>query len=212
MKIRAFLLRVALLLPTLTVQAAGLPEIDSWDIDHLHDDYSLSALLEQDVLSLTDQPMGHLRDVLISNEGRFVAAVVEFAASDGAPGFALARMEWSNASIAPEEDQLTISLGANEEQDSAQFNFNGEPASKLIGRSVSLADNPDFGTVADILVDRQTEQPSAFLVAHGDGVYALPVNVNLSKRSGGIGYPYASSEVEKTRLADEEGSQRETQR
>lgn len=165
-----------LLAAPVTGETAALP-------DHaaLRDDLSLVELFRSDVESMGDRRIGRLRDVLISEQGEITTAVVEFDQGIGNSGFAIALMEWSETALEPADDVITVSIGSDRQASDA-FNTEGLPARDIIGRSVALEDDEEFGTIRSILIDPQTRQPTAIVVATDGGSYALPYPVGLVKQ------------------------------
>lgn len=147
----------------------------------LRDDLSLVELFRSDVESMGDRRIGRLRDVLISDRGEITTAVVEFDQGVGGSGFAIALMEWSETAFEPANNAINVSIGSDRQASDA-FTTEGLPARDIIGRSVALEDDEEFGTITSILIDRQTRQPTAIVVATDDGRYALPYPVGLVKQ------------------------------
>ncbi|MBW3566812.1 MAG: PRC-barrel domain-containing protein [Proteobacteria bacterium] len=152
---------------------AAAESISSLDHASLRNDLSLRELFRSDVESMSDRRVGRLRDVLINEQGEITTAVVEFDEGIGNSGFAIALMEWSETALEPTDGAITISIGSDNQASDA-FNTEGVPARDVIGRSVVLKDDEEFGTIKNILIDPRTRQPTAVLVAADDASYALP--------------------------------------
>lgn len=170
--------------------AGAAATLDEWCYKELRDDLRLSQLLEHDVQSMADRPMGQVRDVIITDDGSLAAAVVEFQQGIDNSGVAFAIFEWSDAVVEPVQDAITVSIGSNAES-SGSFDVSGIRASEIIGRRIVLADDPEFGKVVDMFLDLDDARASAVLVEAGGEQFVLPLqSANFEQDADVVRYPF----------------------
>lgn len=190
-------MRHACLFPvTLFLAATATAQPAEWNYDGLRDDLRMSRVLDLGVVSLTDQPIGRVRNVVLDRGGNFEAMSVEFD-HVGGDALALALFDWSDVSIQPEQDAVTVSLGVSATPASvtSPIAARGIDVRQLIGLPVSLRGEP-FGEVNDILFEASANAPSAIIVETRDGAsYALPPPDGSLDVSAGLSYDLAPEHV-----------------
>lgn len=149
--------------------------LDNWNYASLQDDSSVSQLLDRGVVSMTDQPIGKVRNVMLDRDGNFEAMSVEFD-NVGGDALALAVFEWSDVAVQPESNEVTVSLGVSTVPAAVSdpIGTDGVSVRRVIGMPVRLQ-GEEFGQVDDILFDEGADRPSAIIVeTQGGERYALP--------------------------------------
>lgn len=173
--------------PMLTAGAAPPPnvvDLTTWDKTDVRNGWSAEELLDWDVYGPTGDEIGEVEDILVGPDGKVRAVIVE-TESFLDIGDVHARVEWSKVSAGPDEESVRIPITEDTLED-YRMNYDDMATGnrswrirELIGDSVMLQDRQGYGTVDDVIFDRQNQLAAVVVDAdygygYGVGPYAYP--------------------------------------
>lgn len=197
--------------PFLAAGAAPAPnvvDLSTWDRTNAQNGWSAEELLDWDVYGPTGDEIGEVEDILVGPDGRIQAIIVE-TESFLDIGDVHARVEWSKVSAGPEEESVRIPL-TEDTLENYRMNYDDISTGnrswrvrELIGDSVMLQDRQGYGTVDDVIFDRQNQLVAVVVDAdygygYGVGPYAYPYYGYDAGWDPGLGYyemPYDRNTV-----------------
>lgn len=191
-----------LLLPTVG-GAAGIP--GDWSYEPLYDDWRLSRVMLGVVQTSDGVYGGDVHDIIIGPTGLVKSVVVEWYLPEKMDR-RFYEVDWTNLDFAPRQGEVEVTLSADEVEArekarSPEFAGKGEyEASNLIGMPVELDDRKPYGEISDLLVSRNANDLSAYVVeADGPGrmEFALPADETaIDYEADLLSLPYVVEDVE----------------
>lgn len=151
----------------------------------LYKGFRASRLMDQKVMGPNGNQLGDVRDVIVNQEGKIVAVVVEGGGFLNI-GDAAFRVKWGDVATTPNQDGIQVPIT---EDKAGQYGLFDGPetlalrphefrVSEIIGDTVRLKNGTGYGRVSDVVFNR------------GGQMLGVLVNRDLSYGAGLYGYPF----------------------
>ena len=193
-------LPVVLISLTATAQNA---EPQTVPASQLQGDWQGSAMLGSDVVSRNGDDVGEVDDVMVGKNGQLDSIVVQTSALVGIDAIYFS-VPWNKLAYRPGQEGFRLQMTEQQvdsepKSQSSDFKENKAMSTAVaLHAAIMLPDNPDFGSVRDILFNPRTHQLDAVLVEANDGgqVYALKLTADeVGKRKDGLTLPWTSAQL-----------------
>lgn len=155
---------------------------EDWDYEPLYDDWRISQVMDGTVHAAGGKKVGEVHDILFGPEGLVDTIVVEKKVNDEL-NWQYYEVAWANVDFDPALGQVQLDMSSKEianreKRDVPAFAESSEvEASNLLGMTVNLENQDQYGEIADLLISEGENELSAFVVQSdgiGDMQYAVP--------------------------------------
>jgi sporulation protein YlmC with PRC-barrel domain len=182
-----------------------VPDIAMWDVSHLYrDGWSADQMLGVEVRDVNGEQIGEVQDLVVGKDGR-ISKVVVAAGGFLNIGERHIGVPWNDVTIGQNMEWIQVPLrednvaGFSLFRDEVDMTAGSWRVTALIGDTASLADEPRYGLITDVVFDQQGEARGVIVDrargTWGDrGRYAHPF-VGYYPRAYAYPFPYRSEEV-----------------